>query len=237
MSGYNNPPPPTYQDGISPLTSPQNTGSTSHIPMSISPQITGITNTSTSNIEQQPHPNIPPQIHQTQQNIKPEAYQGIEVVESNQGIEAVNHNQNTMASQQIPPQQEGLTNEKSQYQTPPPQGQYPPQEHYPAQPPPQANINQGRNTYSTAMPIRALQAGPAPVDCPVCGVREVTATENHSGMTTHLIALLCCAVSCLGCIPYLVSGLKDVDHKCGHCGVLLAVWHRSGRTDVKVPGV
>ncbi|KAF7910759.1 uncharacterized protein EAF01_002268 [Botrytis porri] len=228
MSEYNNPPPPTYQEGVSPLTSPQVTGTTSHNPTTISPQLTGITNTSTSNIQQQPHPDLPSHSHQTQQNIHPEAYQGIEVVDPNQ---------NTMASQQIPPQQEGFTNEKSQYQAPPPQGQYPPQDHYPAQPPPQANINQGRNNYATALPIRALQTGPTPVDCPLCGVREVTAVESHSGMTTHLIALLCCAVTCLGCIPYLISGLKDVEHKCGHCGALLAVWHRSGRTDVKVPGV
>ncbi|KAF7888735.1 uncharacterized protein EAF02_003276 [Botrytis sinoallii] len=228
MVEYNNPPPPTYQEGVSPLTSPQITGSTSHNLTSVSPQLTGITNTSTSNIQQQPHPDLPPQSHQTQQHIQPDAYQGIEVV---------GPNQNTMASQQIPPQQEGFTNEKSQYQAPPPQGQYPPQDHYPAQPPPQANINQGKNNYATAMPIRALQTGPTPVDCPVCGVREVTAVESHSGMTTHLIALLCCAVTCLGCIPYLISGLKDVEHKCGHCGALLAVWHRSGRTDVKVPGV
>ncbi|TGO36531.1 hypothetical protein BHYA_0122g00240 [Botrytis hyacinthi] len=251
MAEYNNPPPPAYHEGVSPLTSPQITDSTNHNLTSVSPQLTGITNTSTSNIQQQPH--------QAQQNSHPDAYQGIEVV---------GPDQNTMASQQIPPQQEGFTNEKSQYQAPPPQGQYPPQgqapppqvqyppqgqyppqyqapppqgqyspqDYYPAQPPPQANINQGKNRYATAMPIRALQTGPTPVDCPVCGVREVTIVESHSGTTTNLIALLCCAVTCLGCIPYLISGLKDVEHKCGHCGALLAVWHRSGRTDVKVPG-
>ncbi|QSZ29780.1 hypothetical protein DSL72_004297 [Monilinia vaccinii-corymbosi] len=163
-----------------------------------------------------------------------------------------------MASQQQqqPPQQEGFANEKTQpapqYQAPPP-GQeqcqapppaqdqypprYPPQGPYAPQAPPQANINQGNSNYPTAMPIHSLQGGPTPVDCPLCGVRGLTSVEYHSGMTTHLIALLCCAVTCLGCIPYLVSGLKDVEHKCGHCGALLAIWHRSGRTEVRVPGV
>ncbi|APA10071.1 hypothetical protein sscle_05g048410 [Sclerotinia sclerotiorum 1980 UF-70] len=234
MSGYND---PTHG-----TVSPQITGSTSHNSAYISPQITGITSTSTSNI-QQPHPDLPPQSQQSQEQFKPEVYQGIEVVA---------HNPNTMASQEIPPQQEGFTNEKfqqapplqgqyqsptpqDQYQAPPGQEQYPPQGQYTPQAPPQANINQGKNNYATAMPIRSLQTGPTPVDCPICGVREVTSVEHHSGMTTHLIAILCCAVTCLGCIPYLVSGLKDVEHKCGHCGALLAVWHRSGRLEVVVP--
>lgn len=123
-----------------------------------------------------------------------------------------------MDSQQLPPQQESLTNEKDQqappYQTPPPedqyqnppaqgqyqgapqgqynapppgQEQYPPQGHYAPQQPPQANINQGKGNYATAMPISSLQSGPSPVDCPVCGVREVTAVEYHSGMVTQYV--------------------------------------------------
>lgn len=46
-------------------------------------------------------------------------------------------------------------------------------------------------------------------------------------------AIICCW-TCLGCIPYLINGLKDVTHNCGHCGVLVATWHRSGRTVVHV---
>lgn len=199
MSAFNSPQaPPSNQEGVSPQStiSPQTTGITSHNPTPISPQITGITNTSTSNTQPlQPLPNLPPpQINhqQPQEKIKPEA-------QAYQGIEVVGPNQNTMASQQIPPQQEGFTNEKpatpsplpSQYHTPPPQGQgqgqYPPQEHYAPQGPPQANINQGKNHYATALPIRSLQSGPSPVDCPVCGVREVTRVEHHSGMTTQYV--------------------------------------------------
>jgi len=36
----------------------------------------------------------------------------------------------------------------------------------------------------------------------------------------------------VGCIPYLATWFKDCQHKCGNCGTLLAVWHRSGRTEV-----
>ncbi|KAH7346411.1 LITAF-like zinc ribbon domain-containing protein [Rhexocercosporidium sp. MPI-PUGE-AT-0058] len=95
-----------------------------------------------------------------------------------------------------------------------------------------ATSNAGR--YQMATPLASLQQGPAPVDCPVCGVREMTRTEFKSGGTTHLSALLCCCCLCLGCIPYLASWFKDCEHKCGSCGALLAVWHRSGRTEVMV---
>ncbi|KAH7410853.1 LITAF-like zinc ribbon domain-containing protein [Cadophora sp. MPI-SDFR-AT-0126] len=93
-----------------------------------------------------------------------------------------------------------------------------------------APANTGK--YQMATPLASLQQGPAPVDCPVCGVREMTRTEFVSGGTTHLSALLCCCCLCLGCIPYLASWFKDCEHKCGSCGALLAVWHRSGRTEV-----
>lgn len=36
-----------------------------------------------------------------------------------------------------------------------------------------------------ATPLGSLQQGPAPVDCPVCGVREMTRTEFVSGGTTQ----------------------------------------------------
>ncbi|GFF42245.1 conserved hypothetical protein [Aspergillus lentulus] len=86
--------------------------------------------------------------------------------------------------------------------------------------------------YNTATPLHALQRGPTPVDCPVCGHREMTRAEAHSGNTTHGWAAVLCCCFCLGCIPYLMSSLKDVDHYCGKCGVMLATWHNSGRVDV-----
>ena len=44
---------------------------------------------------------------------------------------------------------------------------------------------------------------------------------------------LCCIIG-LGCIPYLMNSMKDVKHKCGRCGTLLATWHRSGNTEVHI---
>ncbi|RPA99440.1 hypothetical protein L873DRAFT_1683845 [Choiromyces venosus 120613-1] len=83
-------------------------------------------------------------------------------------------------------------------------------------------------TYAQATPLAALTRSPAPVDCPVCGKRGLSVVTYETGNTTHLAALLLCIVACLGCIPYLITGLKDVAHSCGNCGTMLAIWHRSG---------
>lgn len=42
-----------------------------------------------------------------------------------------------------------------------------------------------RNQYGNATPLASLQQAPAPVDCPICGVREMTRTEFTSGGTTQ----------------------------------------------------
>ncbi|KAJ5355900.1 LPS-induced tumor necrosis factor alpha factor [Penicillium concentricum] len=86
--------------------------------------------------------------------------------------------------------------------------------------------------YVTAVPLHAVQSAPCPVDCPVCGKREMTRVEPVSGGTTHGWAAILCFCCCLGCIPYLMSSLKDVEHSCGKCGAKLAKWHNSGRVDV-----
>ncbi|KAE9368135.1 hypothetical protein N431DRAFT_429332 [Stipitochalara longipes BDJ] len=111
--------------------------------------------------------------------------------------------------------------QEKQYQ----QQAIPQQQQMPQQPLPQ-------NNFASATPLVSLQQGPAPVDCPMCRVRQMTRVEFVSGGTTHLVALLCCLGLCCGCIPYLTTWFKDVEHKCGNCGALLAVWHRSGRTEV-----
>ncbi|KAJ5098738.1 LPS-induced tumor necrosis factor alpha factor [Penicillium argentinense] len=90
--------------------------------------------------------------------------------------------------------------------------------------------------YATAAPLHALQSAPAPVDCPSCGHREITRTEAVTGMTTHGWAAVLCCCCCLGCFPYLLSSLKDVDHYCGKCGIKLACWHNSGRVQVMQTG-
>jgi len=91
---------------------------------------------------------------------------------------------------------------------------------------------QGRNTYASSTPLPSLQKMPAVVDCPVCGVREMTVTQYVAGGMTHLWAALLCFCCCLGCIPYMVNGLKDVEQKCGNCGAILAVCKQSGTTEV-----
>jgi lipopolysaccharide-induced tumor necrosis factor-alpha factor len=53
-----------------------------------------------------------------------------------------------------------------------------PQQQYPQQPMPQS-------TYASATPLVSLQQGPAPVDCPMCRVRQMTRVEFVSGGTTQ----------------------------------------------------
>ncbi|KAK3203354.1 hypothetical protein GRF29_112g989606 [Pseudopithomyces chartarum] len=132
-------------------------------------------------------------------------------------------------------------------------GSPPPQQGY-ASPPPQAHPQQGHiapgadakgqqpqpgmppqqqsgTVYQTATPLANLNRSPAPADCPACGQRAMTNVSYETGNTTHAWALALCCLACLGCIPYMMSSMKDVQHKCGRCGVLLATWHRSGTTD------
>ena len=105
------------------------------------------------------------------------------------------------------------------------------QNSYPMQNQPQQGQVQ---QYKNLMPLQALSSSSAPVECPACGARSLTMVQSITGNTTHAWALGVCLLTCLGCIPYCISGTKDVDHKCGNCGVTLATWHRSGRTEVKM---
>ncbi|KAL8732736.1 MAG: hypothetical protein Q9166_002516 [cf. Caloplaca sp. 2 TL-2023] len=119
----------------------------------------------------------------------------------------------------------------------PKQEYYPGQEHNPTPVHPQQIMSAQQTParaqgYQTAIPLANLQNFAVPVDCPVCHMRALTKTEYHSGDTTNVWAALVCICCCLGCIPYLIRNLKDVEHKCGHCSVLLATWHNSGRVVV-----
>ncbi|KAF3007431.1 hypothetical protein E8E13_003428 [Curvularia kusanoi] len=88
--------------------------------------------------------------------------------------------------------------------------------------------------YQNATPIASLGRGPAPADCPACGQRSMTSTAFETGNTTHAWAAALFCLTCLCCIPYMMNSFKDVTHKCGRCGVLLATWHRSGTTEVHI---
>jgi len=105
-----------------------------------------------------------------------------------------------------------------------------PQQPQPGMPPQQPS----GTVYKNATPIANLQRGPAPADCPACGQRAMTNTAYETGNTTHAWAFVLCCCVCLGCVPYVMNSLKDVTHKCGRCGVLLATWHRSGSTEVHI---
>ncbi|KAF1351583.1 hypothetical protein EJ07DRAFT_168963 [Lizonia empirigonia] len=105
-----------------------------------------------------------------------------------------------------------------------------PHPHQPGMPPQQHS----GTVYQNATPIASLGRGPAPADCPACGQRSMTSIAFETGNTTHAWALGLCCLCLLGCIPYVMNSLKDVQHKCGRCGVLLATWHRSGTTEVHI---
>ncbi|KAM5352853.1 hypothetical protein ACJ41O_005575 [Fusarium nematophilum] len=98
--------------------------------------------------------------------------------------------------------------------------------------PPQTQQSQPQQNFQS-VPIQSLQSQSAPVICPSCGQREMTVITPEAGGFTHGLAALVCLVSCLGCIPYCISSTKDVHHRCGKCGVPLATFHRSGRTEVR----
>ncbi|EXL96761.1 LITAF-like zinc ribbon domain-containing protein [Fusarium oxysporum II5] len=99
-----------------------------------------------------------------------------------------------------------------------------------------AQTLRANSQYKTVAPIAALGRSPAPVDCPGCGQRALTATSFAIGNTTHGWAAAICCLFCLGCIPYLMNDAKDVEHKCGQCGITLATWHRSGTTEIRYQG-
>lgn len=45
-------------------------------------------------------------------------------------------------------------------------------------------------------------------------------------------AAVLCLCACIGCLPYMMSSLKDVNHYCAKCNALLATWHNSGRVEI-----
>ncbi|KAH6884829.1 LITAF-like zinc ribbon domain-containing protein [Thelonectria olida] len=119
----------------------------------------------------------------------------------------------------------------------PPHQDVPPHHSQGVQPQQKQQFNNNNNNYAPQMnmgcvPLQMLQSQSAPVLCPSCGRRNMTVTTPESGGFTHGIAALACFVACLGCIPYCITSLKDVHHKCANCGIPLAHFHRSGRTEV-----
>jgi len=139
-----------------------------------------------------------------------------------------------LMSQQVFPPQHGYG----------PQQGYAPQQQSPqaqqgfAQHSPQAPMSAAAppQQFYSATPLAVLGQGSSPADCPMCRHRAMTISNTQVGNTTHLWAAGFCLVLCLGFIPYLLSSTMDVRHNCGHCGALLATWHRSGHTVVHAFG-
>jgi len=90
--------------------------------------------------------------------------------------------------------------------------------------------------YHTFTPVAALGPGAAPADCPACRTRTITRITHVAGCMTHLWATIACLAIGLPCIPYCIDSVKDVDHRCGNCGVLLATFKRNGGTIVHLHG-
>lgn len=92
----------------------------------------------------------------------------------------------------------------------------------------------GHIYYQVPTPLNDLGHISALVDCPYCGKRAKTSTSLSSGNHNHAWAACCFFHTVIFTfVPYMVSGLKDVEHRCQGCGRKLAVWHRSGHTQVK----
>ncbi|TVY39417.1 Lipopolysaccharide-induced tumor necrosis factor-alpha factor-like protein [Lachnellula occidentalis] len=88
-------------------------------------------------------------------------------------------------------------------------------------------------TYQNVTPLPSLGRSPAPVDCPACGQRSMTRITYVAGGYTHAWAAGLCVFTWFFCfVPYLIDGMKNVDHHCGNCGVMLATWHKSGTVDI-----
>ncbi|KAK3174732.1 hypothetical protein OEA41_001978 [Lepraria neglecta] len=141
----------------------------------------------------------------------------------------------TTTYEEPPAQQPAMaTNEKQEYYT-----AAQPVEQMQQQPMQQAPVQQMQtqpSMYQNAVPLHSLTEAAAPIDCPTCRQRGLTRVEFVAGNTTHVWALVLCVCIGLGCVPYLINGLKDVNHKCGNCGVFLATWKKSGRTVVHAHG-
>ncbi|KAF8254051.1 hypothetical protein K440DRAFT_519181, partial [Wilcoxina mikolae CBS 423.85] len=86
--------------------------------------------------------------------------------------------------------------------------------------------------FKTAVPLASLTSAPAPVDCPGCGTRALTIINYRSGDHTHVWGVVFCLIMCAPCFAYMGTCFKDVEHRCGHCNALLALWHKGGGVDV-----
>ncbi|EXJ56403.1 hypothetical protein A1O7_06746, partial [Cladophialophora yegresii CBS 114405] len=87
--------------------------------------------------------------------------------------------------------------------------------------------------YPHATPIHDLGHVEAIIDCPYCGTRGKTKTNLTSGNMNHAWAGCLFVITFIfAFVPYMCSSLKNVEHRCRSCGKRLAIWHRSGHTQL-----
>ncbi|KAF8852558.1 hypothetical protein BDZ45DRAFT_678250 [Acephala macrosclerotiorum] len=83
-----------------------------------------------------------------------------------------------------------------------------------------------------AIPISLLGRYQAPVECPACSRRTVTSVKHKNGKGTHTWAGILFFTTGVGVVvPYMVDYFKNVQHKCGRCGVVLATIHFGSGTE------
>ncbi|KAA0183480.1 hypothetical protein FBUS_04909 [Fasciolopsis buskii] len=73
--------------------------------------------------------------------------------------------------------------------------------------------------------IQQLGDSPVYMNCPACHRPVITRVRHLSGLLTHLMCGLFCIFGCFpGCclLPYFIPALKDVEHVCPVCGVVIA---------------
>ncbi|TVY83202.1 hypothetical protein LSUE1_G001688 [Lachnellula suecica] len=149
--------------------SPQVTGASPQVG-TVSPQLTGITS---------PHPTHDPLTTAAPRETIQTMNSGIQVAPSPPGYEASPGAAFNEKSAGYPGHEQYNGQQPQGYaQQHPPQGNYAPEVLSKG---PQPNAAP-RNNYQIATPLASLQQGPAPIDCPVCGVREMTRTEFVSGV-------------------------------------------------------
>ncbi|KAM0745912.1 hypothetical protein T439DRAFT_337601 [Meredithblackwellia eburnea MCA 4105] len=127
--------------------------------------------------------------------------------------------------QQAPIYSPASSQQQYQYQSPPPQ-QHQHQHTYVAQN--QMELGAGNNAPTNIM---GLMDHPRVVKCTSCHRVGMTTVTYVPGTRSHIIAfLLCCLFVPLVVLPYTESmnSSKDVEHRCGGCGAMIAKWMRGG---------
>ena len=76
--------------------------------------------------------------------------------------------------------------------------------------------------FGFAVPLEKLQSTAEPVFCPTCDIRAIT-TTGGSSLRKFTTAVRSCSLAS-----------RVVEHRCGHCDILLARWRRSSGLTVVV---